>query len=235
MAGRREQQWWRRAVRVVWGMALVAFVASGCALVYATANDVSRYSRILTPTPAGVATDLIVRDATDHRGRRTSFRILLFSDEHRWRLSSYQALEEVDAPSFTPEMRKVLDSAREIICVGASSEELPRGLSPADGRRVEEARAGRRAERIALWVRNAVSNPVVIRKLNVGHHTPTGGKDTSDQRRVVIVLVLDREEGADIDEALRSAMRAESSRAPVFDALLTRYSLSSGERFTWVE
>ena len=226
---------WGRVVRLAWGGALVGFVASGCALVYATANDVTRYSRILTPTPPGVATDLIVRDAADRHGRHASFRILLFSDEHRWRLSSYQALEEVDAPAFTPEMRRVLDSAREIICVGASSEELPRGLSAAAGRRVEEARAARRAERIAMWVRGAVSSPVLIRKLNVGHHTPTGGTRTSDQRRVVIVLVLDREEGADVDDALRAAMRVESSRAPVFDALLTRYSLSSGERFTWVE
>lgn len=233
MSGRTTR--WARLVRLVWGGALVVFVASGCALVYATATDVARYSRILTPTPPGISTDLIVRDAADRQGRHTSFRILLFSDEHRWRLSSYAALEEVDAPSFTPEMRRVLDSAREIICIGASSEELPRGLSASAGRRVEEARAARRAERIAMWIRGAVSSPVLIRKLNVGHHTPTGGGQTSDQRRVVIVLVLDREEGADIDEALRSAMRTESSRAPVFDALLTRYSLSSGDRFTWVE
>ena len=58
--------------------------------------------------------------------------------------------------------------------------------------------------------------------------------DTSDQRRVVIILVLEHEDGADIDQALRAAMAGESLRAPVFEALLTRYSLSAGQAFTWV-
>jgi hypothetical protein len=132
-------------------------------------------------------------------------------------------------------MRTVLNEAREIICVGASSEELASGLPRTRGRAIEERRAARRAERIAMWVRSSISKPVPIRKLNVGHHMPTGHSgDTSDQRRVVIILVLDRDDGTNLDQALRAAMSRESQRAPIFDTLLTQYSLSNGEEFSWV-
>ncbi len=74
-----------------------------------------------------------------------------------------------------------------------------------------------------------------VRKLNIGHHAPTPGvRDTSDQRRVVIILVLDHDKDTNVDEALREAMLRESRRAPIFETLLTKYSLSSGEEFSWV-
>ena len=85
-----------------------------------------------------------------------------------------------------------------------------------------------------MWIRRAISRPVPIRKLNIGQHNPTppGQRhDTSDQRRMVIVLVLDHDESVNLDQALRNAMSQESSRAPVFDALLKDYSRS--ETFTW--
>ncbi len=86
-------------------------------------------------------------------------------------------------------------------------------------------------------MRKALSSPVPVRKLKVGHHVPTGSaRDTSDQRRVVIVLVLQQEQGANIDQALRDAMTRESARSPIFETLLTRYSLAAdGKPFTWVE
>ena len=87
-----------------------------------------------------------------------------------------------------------------------------------------------------MWVRQAISSPVPVRNLNVGHHMPTKRfKETSDQRRVVIILVLEREEGTNVDQALRAAMALESINAPIFEALLTRYSLSANKAFTWVE
>lgn len=215
----------------------VGLVVAGVCLSYATALDVAQVTRLGAPTPPEVAGDLIVRNATDQRGRRASFRVLLFTDDFRWKLSSYDALEsERHQPTFTPEMKTVLDRAREIIVVGASSEEIVPGLSIDAGRRLEEQRAARRASRIAVWVRQALSQPVPVRKLNVGHHAPTeNGRDTSDQRRMVIILVLEREHGTNVDEALRAAMAQESVNAPIFEALLTRYSLASGTAFTWVE
>ncbi len=202
-----------------------------------TASEVHRLSRVLPPAPAEVTSDLVIRNVADDAGRRASFRILLFTDEFRWRLASYRQLAD-GAPGlhFSADMKKVLNDAEEVICVGTSSEELPRGVAATQGRRAEERRAGRRAEQIAVWVRSALTKPIPVRKLNVGHHAPTGRLgDTSDQRRVVIILVLDRDEHVNVDQALRAAMRAESGRAPVFDTLLTRYSLTGGPELSWVE
>lgn len=212
----------------------VAWLTAGAGLAGVTAVDVR--ARLAPPTPPEVTTDFTVRNAVDHDGRRASFRILLFSDEFRWRLNSYDTIEDGAAfPGFTDEMKAVLNSAREIICVGASSQEIPAGVSFKAGRAQEEWRAARRAERIALWVRQAISKPIPVRKLNIGHHAPTrAAKDTSDQRRVVVILVLDHDEGANVDESLRAAMEDESRRAPIFDSLLTDYSLGAGKTFTWV-
>jgi hypothetical protein len=227
---------WRSSFHsMAWRVSTVGLVAFSGWLIYATASELNRAAQT-PPAPSNVVRDIVIRDAPDESGRRASFRILLFSDEFRWKLSSYEQVErEADQPLFTPEMKKVLAQAEEIICIGASSEEIPAGASPLEGRAREERRAARRAEQIASWVRDALSEPVPVRKLNIGHHTPTeGNQDTSDQRRVVIILVLDHDKDANIDEALRGAMVSESRKAPIFDALLTKYSLSSGAEFAWV-
>jgi len=230
------RRWRSRGAAFAWSGSAFALAALGAWLVYETIDQVSDLARAVPPTPPEVATDVIVRNAEDDQGRRASFRILLFTDEFRWRFNSHDALDADPArPLFTDEMKAVLNSAREIICVGASSEEVPAGVPFDIGRRTEERRAGRRAERIALWVRAALSQPIPIRKLNVGHHVPTHRQaDTSDQRRVVIIIVLRQDTDANLDQALRSAMAQESARAPIFDTLLTKYSLASGQRFTWV-
>jgi hypothetical protein len=210
------------------------WIVAGAWLMGATAGE-ARTAWIVTSTPPEVLRDITVRNVKDDQGRGATFRILLFSDEFRWRINSYDSLEQGGKrPQFTTEMKAVLNSASEIIAVGASSEELPPGTSFPQGRVQEERRAARRAERIAVWVREALNRPIPVRKLNVGHHAPTGSDDTSDQRRMVIILVLDQDENTNIDQSLRSAMAGESVRAPIFEALLTKYSLGNADRFTWV-
>jgi hypothetical protein len=231
------RQWRSRFTAVAWGFSTLALTVTTGSLAYATAIEVNRLTRTLPARPPEVVHDVVVRNASDRNGRRASFRILLFSDQFKWRLNSYHALEATPAqPAFTTEMRAVLNDAKEIICVGASSEEIPPGVSFEKGREEEERRAARRAERIAVWVRGAVSSPIPVRKLNVGHHVATSrAGDTSDQRRMVIILVLDRDEKTNVDQALRVAMASESAHAPIFDNLLTKYSLATGPTFTWVQ
>src|SRR5918993_461816 len=106
---------------------------------------------LVPPTPPEVSHDLIVRNAKDDSGRSTSFRILLFTDEFRWVINSFDAIEKGgDRPHFT--------------------DEIPGGTAFSKGREFEERRAARRAEQIALWVREALGKPIPVRKLNVGHH-----------------------------------------------------------------
>lgn len=217
----------RYAVTAVW------VIAGG----YLAGDTVAEARRawMVVPQPPEVFREVIVRNIKDDEGRAASFRIMLFSDEFRWRINSFDQLERGGKrPQFTPEMKAVLNSAKEIITVGASSEEIPPGLGYPEGRSLEEKRAARRAEKIAVWVREAINRPIPVRKLNVGHHAPSGTDDTSEQRRVVIILVLDQDEGTNIDQALRSAMAGESVRAPIFNALLTKYSLGNADSFTWV-
>jgi hypothetical protein len=217
----------RYVVTAIW-------VVAGAWLMGATAGD-ARTAWLVTPTPPEVLRDITVRNVKDDEGRSATFRILLFSDEFRWRINSYDSLEQGGKrPQFTTEMKAVLNSASEIIAVGASSEELPPGASFPQGRALEERRAARRAEKIAVWVREALNRPIPVRKLNVGHHAPTGSDDTSDQRRMVIILVLEHDDNTNIDQSLKSAMAGESVRAPIFEALLTKYSLGNADRFTWV-
>ena len=213
----------------------IAWVIAGGWLAGATAGEL-RHAWYVVPTPPEVIKDVTVRNVRDDEGNKASFRIMLFSDEFRWRINSFDAVEAEGGkrPQFTEEMKAVLNSASEIIAVGASSEEIPPGTSFPEGRAKEEKRAARRAEKIAVWIREALNRPIPVRKLNVGHHAPTGSDDTSDQRRVVIILVLDHDEDTNIDQSLRSAMASQSVRAPIFEALLTKYSLGGAAQFTWV-
>lgn len=212
----------------------VIWVISGGWLAVVTAGEM-REAWYVVPRPPEIVKDVTVRNVADDDGRKATFRIMLFSDEFRWRINSFDQVEAGGKrPQFTPEMKAVLNSAVEIIAVGASSEEIPPGMSFPAGRAQEERRAARRAEKIAVWIREALNRPIPVRKLNVGHHAPSGSGDTSDQRRVVIILVLDQEEDVNIDQSLRSAMASQSVRAPIFEALLTKYSLGGGDSFNWV-
>ena len=107
-------------------------------------------------------------------------------------------------------MKAVLNTAREIICVGASSEEIPSGISFPQGRAGKNAAPPAAPRRSPSGCARRLSKPIPVRKLNVGHHAPTGTDDTSDQRRVVIILVLDHDDDANIDQSLRSAMAGEA-------------------------
>lgn len=216
----------RYAVTALWAVAGVWLLSSTAATV--------RAAWLVVPKPPEILKEVIVRNVPDEQGHRASFRIMLFSDEFRWRINSFDALDSGKRPQFSEEMKAVLSSAKEIICVGASSEEIPSGVAFPEGRAREEKRAARRAEKIATWVREAIDRPIPVRKLNVGHHTPEGSDDTSDQRRVVIILVLDEDAGTNIDQSLKSAMAGEAVRAPIFESLLTKYSLGNQDKFSWV-
>ena len=144
------RQWRSPFHSMAWKMSTVGLVAFGGWLIFATTSELNRAAQT-PPAPPQVVRDIVVRDAPDQSGRLASFRILLLSDEFRWRLNSYEEVErESEQPLFTPEMKKVLAKAEEVICVGASSEEIPAGYSPTEGRAREERRAARRADQNRL-------------------------------------------------------------------------------------
>ena len=77
------------------------WVAAGGWLMGTTAGE-ARTAWLVMPKPPEVMRDIMVRNVKDDQGRRASFRILLFSDEFRWRINSYDALEQgISRPQFT--------------------------------------------------------------------------------------------------------------------------------------
>ena len=48
----------------------------------------------VVPTPPEVIQDVTVRNVKDDEGRAATFRIMLFSDEFRWRINSFDAVEQ---------------------------------------------------------------------------------------------------------------------------------------------
>ena len=181
-----------------------------------------------------------VREAVDKNRKRASFVIYLFSDEYRWQIGRSDALENgATKISFTPQMQENLNKAEEVICIGASSEQIEEGLTPEQGRIKEENRAAERAETIAEWIRPVLRNHVLVKKLNIGHHaayqSSSGDDKTSDQRRVIIVLVLKKEDGVNVDEALKNAFEREKEHQPIYGRILTKYSLTQGPRLHWIE
>ena len=67
-----------------------AWVIAGGWLAGATAGEV-RQAWYVVPTPPEVIKDVTIRNVTDDEGRKASFRIMLFSDEFRWRINSFDA------------------------------------------------------------------------------------------------------------------------------------------------
>ena len=72
-----QRRWGSLFGTVAWGASTLAFVVAGVCLTYATVQEVNRLTRVTSPTPPEVATDVIVRNAKDSAGRRASFRVLL--------------------------------------------------------------------------------------------------------------------------------------------------------------
>ncbi len=69
------------------------WVVAGGWLLGTTAATV-RAAWLIVPAPPEVVQEDIVRNVPDAQGRRALFRIMLFSDEFRWRINSADAVED---------------------------------------------------------------------------------------------------------------------------------------------
>ena len=148
----------------------------------------------------------------DTYGRRATFDVVVAKNQYLWVRGSSDQLErdgrvisgaEVTRDVLDQEVRDGLAGAREIIAVGTASQE---GSAAA-----EKARAGRRAQRTAVFVAEAVPDDTIpISALNLGQYRKLGtdrGRDTTDwQRPFMVIAVKDVEDGTILAEALADAM-----------------------------
>ena len=74
------------------------WVIAGGWLAGATAGEV-RHAWLVVPTPPEIIKEVVVRNVKDEEGKKASFRIMLFSDEFRWRINSFDASRPPPFPS----------------------------------------------------------------------------------------------------------------------------------------
>lgn len=206
------------------------------------------------------------------KGQDVRFSIWTLTDNHSWEFG-YDGTSEDNYPPrlnkdnetlpISIEQIKSLNLAEEIICIGASSQEFKAAISDREKARIiEENRASRRANSIALWIRPKLESPVnddayiirflkylwgtplppqkIVKKLNIGQwEKPQQNRtsvETAYQRRVVIILVLRNEKGEYVspdDVALRNAFLTKSkNNEKIYEYILNEYSKTKND-FSW--
>lgn len=230
---------------IIYGVTLVLVIGAAVKLVQYTKEAFKRVEpvEVFVPSekpvpPPEVAEPAFIPDAEDSKHKKASIAIYLLSDEYSWKIGNYEKLnDKYDKPPFSPQMVRLLNIANEVICVGASSEEIVKGLTEGEGRKKEEERAANRAQSIALWISEKLEKrdkPIIVRKWNIGHWlNRSNGEDTSKQRRVIIILVLNESNEINMDEALRNALEREKKNHPIYELILAQYSLTQSDKLVW--
>jgi len=152
-------------------------------------------------------------EGADKQGRRAKFRIRILSQEYRWVFGSSDMIEignsrdedgrEIRRLFEKRNMQEYMRRMTDVIAVGTASVE--------GERREEVQRANERADRILSWIRPLPFRdpPIGLHKLNLGQFRQVcdpGSENTSHQRRLIIVGVLEKETGSNICQALYNTL-----------------------------
>jgi hypothetical protein len=173
----------------------------------------------ISPLPVTVETR-IATEGYDRRQRRLPLTVYVLTQQLSWKLESTVDLEG-GQPLLGPELIVAINRARDVFCVGTASFE---GVS-----RSEEARAARRAAKLAQWVAAVVRNPSQTRlfTLNAGQYKGPNEPDSAYQRKAIIIATGPHDDEVNLSEALTSGLEREQQTFPVVYSLLHRYSRSS--------
>jgi len=145
----------------------------------------------------------------DRHNREVEFKISILHQELQWQFGSIEELVFYNTPRpLQPFINAIGGRMRQmeaVICVGTASME---GIE-----RREETRAKRRAARLAEAVRTQLTQAEVdVYLLNLGQFKGNSrrasgtGKETKDQRRVIIIGVVTGANTANLQEALYDAI-----------------------------
>ena len=150
-------------------------------------------------------------DGTDKAGRHVAFNVVVLTRDYGWVRGSTAELEkdgrrlsrdEIQSDVLAPQLRKGLSSARALIAVGLANQE-------GDVTR-EEQRGGLRAIRTAELLRDAVGTDVPLWTLNLGRYIDPciacEDTDTSWQRPFMVIAVREKDDGANIADALADGL-----------------------------
>jgi hypothetical protein len=157
---------------------------------------------------------------SDEQGKTVELLIKVLDERYSWEIGKTR-LNDIDGATFAQQMARdgMFEEAKQIICVGAASREY---VTKND----EEMRAMNRALTLAQWVGSAVQYSKPVWALKVGRfnaeslRTPA---ETANERQVVIVGVLNAENGVNMLAAVRDAFRRKRESAPALGRYLDNY------------
>lgn len=170
-------------------------------------------------------------------GRSYTFRVVVFSAAYSWVYEQDDQVElnghALPAEDFvhllesSRGLQDILGKAHELIAVGTASCEGSE-WSQEDGRALNRAKAlGAWMERARPWP-DGVTRPVLsVHLLNLGRywHDRAHGQacdsarsgDTADQRKVVLMAVLERDAGADLQWCIEKSLSGDDQLRPLLD------------------
>ena len=172
------------------------------------------------PVPLPVQVESrISTEGLDQHQRRLPFTVYVLSQQLSWKLESVTDLEGERA-LLNPELADAIDRAQDVFCVGTASFE---GRAPA-----EEARAARRAQTLAEWVKSAIKDPgkTHVFTVNAGQYKGPEDLASSNQRKAIIIVTQGHADDVDLGDALRSGLEKRQEEYPVVASLLRHYSRS---------
>jgi hypothetical protein len=169
-------------------------------------------------------------------GRSLNFRTVIFSDAYSWRVEKDDQVQinnqdfgetEFVSRLRSPGLQEILARAGELIAVGTAS---------CEGKTLggEEDRALRRARTLGSWLELArpwpagTEHPVrSLHLLNLGRYSPGGaagescGPSSTDttwnQRKVLLMAVLERVSGKDLKDCIRQALKGDDQLLPLVE------------------
>ena len=169
-------------------------------------------------------------------GRSLNFRAVVFSDSYSWLIESDEQVQ-INDQSFgeaefvsrlrSPGFQEILARASELIAVGTASCE---GKTQGD----EDDRALRRARRLGAWLELARPWPEgnvrparSLHLLNLGRYSPGGAAGpacspsapatTWNQRKVLLLAVVERVSGTDLEDCIRETLGSDDKIRPLIE------------------
>lgn len=144
-------------------------------------------------------------EGRDPAGRRVRVRINTLTQEYRWVFARSDVVEAYSPPIDPRAHVKKLNISNAkfgIICVGTASSEGERGE--------EESRARGRAERLQIIFREEFDKVPALYSLSLGQfqhkRKSFNPQATRDERRVIVIEILDRDQGVNLKEAIKDAL-----------------------------
>jgi hypothetical protein len=150
----------------------------------------------------------ILLSGEDTSGRRADFRFYVLNERYAWALGSAQRIEDRGlAANFntlmgTSEFKERLCTADAVLGVGAASYEG----ETATNHKLAGARSKVIAQQAKAVADTCSAGGPTAYTVNLGEHVENESSNTADQRKVVVILVRNSEEGVNVTEALKNAV-----------------------------